>query len=136
MADKRVIIDGVQMMHGTSIKGSRDTNVNTITTFDEVIPQGTRNTSHSIDMSKVSYEDATTYAELDEVLTDMLDIPAMVTIEEDYFVGDEEYTVRYNYFNCLLDGDDYEIKPEEHTVLNLKFKASRLEKEIVDYQGE
>lgn len=136
MADKRIIIDGVQMMHGTSIKMSRDTNVNVVTTFDENIPQGTRNTSHSIEISKVLYEGATTYVELDTVLTNMLDVPAMVTIEEDYHVGDEDFTVRYNYFNCLVDGDDYEIKPEERTVSSLKFKAGRLEKEVVDYVGE
>ena len=47
-SDKRVIINGKTMMHGTSVKGSRETSTNATPTFDGLITQGTRNVSHTL----------------------------------------------------------------------------------------
>lgn len=130
--DKRIVIDGVNFGHGTSIKGSRDTSSATTTTFDGVITSGTRNISHSIDFSRIVYEGATNYIDVSRVILKMLEIPAPIFIYQDVQVGKETVNIRWEYYDCVVDGDDYEIKPEEHTVENLKFKAGSLKKFIND----
>lgn len=128
---KRVIINGKTMMNGTSVKGSRETSTNATPTFDGVITQGTRNVSHTLELERVSYEGMVSYMELSDTIDKMIDIPAMVTVEEDiYPSGDEQpFTIIREYHDCVVDGDEYEISPEEHTVESLKFLAARMDKD-------
>ena len=128
---KRVIINGKTMMNGTSVKGSRETSTNATPTFDGVITQGTRNVSHTLELERVSYEGKVSYMELSDTIDKMIDIPAMVTVEEDiYPSGDEKpFTIIREYHDCVVDGDEYEISPEEHTVESLKFLAARMDKD-------
>ena len=133
---KRVIINGKTMMNGTSVKGSRETSTNATPTFDGVITQGTRNVSHTLELERVSYEGMVSYMELSDVIEKMIDIPAMVTVEEDiYPSGDEQpFTIIREYHDCVVDGDEYEISPEEHTVESLKFIAARMDKDAKPIQ--
>ena len=133
---KRVIINGKTMMNGTSVKGSRETSTNATPTFDGVITQGTRNVSHTLELERVTYEGMTTYMELSNVIEKMIDIPAMVTVEEDiYPTGNEKpFTIIREYHDCVVDGDEYEISPEEHTVESLKFIAARMDKDAKPIQ--
>ena len=135
-SDKRVIINGKTMMHGTSVKGSRETSTNATPTFDGVITQGTRNVSHTLELERVTYEGMTTYLELSNVIEKMIDIPAMVTVEEDiYPTGNEKpFTIIREYHDCVVDGDEYEISPEEHTVESLKFLAASMDKDAKPIQ--
>lgn len=129
MANKEVIIKGKKMMYGTSIKASPETNNSTTNTFDGNITQGTKNVAYIIDLSKVRYDSKVTHRELSETVDDMLENPAMITIREVVRPsGEEPYTIVDNYFDCITDGNDYEIKTDDHTVENLKFKASRRER--------
>ena len=89
-SDKRVIINGKTMMHGTRVKGSRETSTNATPTFDGVITQGTRNVSHTLELERVSYEGMVSYMELSDVIEKMIDIPAMVTVEEDVYPSGEK----------------------------------------------
>ena len=133
---KRVIINGKTMMNGTSVKGSRETSTNATPTFDGVITQGTRNVSHTLELERVSYEGMVSYMELSDTIDKMIDIPAMVTVEEDiYPSGDEQpFTIIREYHDCVVDGDEYEISPEEHTVESLKFLAARMDKDAKPIQ--
>ena len=133
---KRVIINGKTMMNGTSVKGSRETSTNATPTFDGVITQGTRNVSHTLELERVSYEGKVSYMELSDVIEKMIDIPAMVTVEEDiYPTGDEKpFTIIREYHDCVVDGDEYEISPEEHTVESLKFLAASMDKDVKPIQ--
>ena len=131
--DKIVVINGVDMLYGTGVKGSRETNVSTTTTFSGVITNGTKQTAHSLEIDKVSYEGLTDYVNLASAIEGMLDEPGIVTVREiKRPSGEKPFYIKRTYFDCLTDGDDYEIKAEEHTVHNLKFKCGRMEKTI-DY---
>ena len=116
MADKEVIIKGKKMMYGTGIKASPETNSSSTSTFDGVITQGSDKIPWSIEISKVRYEDMATHKELSETVEGMLAKPEMVTIREIIQTGDEVYTVVDNFYDCLTDGNDYEINPDEQTV--------------------
>ena len=131
---KRVIINGKTMMNGTSVKGSRETSTNATPTFDGVITQGTRNVSHTLELERVTYEGMTTYLELSNVIEKMIDIPAMVTVEEDIYPTGNEQPFMREYHDCVVDGDEYEISPEEHTVESLKFLAASMDKDAKPIQ--
>ncbi len=128
MGTKEVIIDGKKMMYGTSAKASPETNTSTTSTFDGVINEGLDEVPWNLEFSKLRYESLATHKELSETLDRMISVPAMVTIRETVRTPDETYTVVDNYFSCLVNGNDYEIKPEEKTVENIKLKASRRER--------
>lgn len=131
MGDKRVIINGKTLMNGTSVKGKRNvsSSSSSTTTFDGVITQGTSNVDYTLDISRVSYEGYTDYMELSKILDGMMETPAMVTVEEDFRPsGEKPFTLIRDYYDCVLSGDDYEIKPEDHTVENLSFTAARMKK--------
>lgn len=130
MADKEIWINGVRMLHGTSIKVSKDTNTSTTTTFDEVITGGTKNIGYSIDCAKVAYDTETEYLELEDVLDDLLDTPGIITIREIHRppAPNKPFCIVRNFYNALVDGGDFEIKPEDLTVENLKFKTGKQEK--------
>lgn len=131
--DKTVVIDGVDMLYGTGVKGSRETNVSTTSTFSGVITNGTRNVPHSLEIDKVSYEGLTDYVSLSNAIEKMVDTPGMITVKEiKRPSGEQPFYIKRTYYDCLVDGDDYEIKAEEHTVHNLKFKCGGMEKTI-DY---
>lgn len=128
MAMKEVIIDGRKMMYGTSAKASPETNVSSTSTFDGAITQGTNNIAWSVELSKMRFEGLTSHRELSRILDDMLVNPKMVTIRETVSTKEEVYTIVDNFFGCILDGNDYELKPDDNTAENIKFKASSRER--------
>lgn len=129
MADKEAWIAGMKMMHGTGIKCSPEVDNSTTKTFDGPIVRGSRNVPHSIEMNKVRYDSQITHRELSEKLLEMMDTPDIITIRETIRpMGEEPYVIVDNYYGCIVDGNDYEIKTDDHTVENLKFKASGMER--------
>ncbi|MBQ2652647.1 MAG: hypothetical protein IJF83_03760 [Methanobrevibacter sp.] len=128
MANKEVIIDGKKMLYGTSAKASPETNTTSTSTFDGVITEGLNEVPWSIECSKLRYEGLASHREMSETLETMLSVPKMITIRETVITPEETYTVVDNFFNCLVDGNDYEVKPEDKTVENLKFKSARRER--------
>lgn len=128
MANKEVIIDGKKMLYGTSAKASPETNTSTTSTFDGVINEGLDEVPWTLEFSKLRYEGLASHREMSETLDKMISVPKMITIRETVHSVDETYTVVDNYFNCLVNGNDYEVKPEDKTVENLKFKAARRER--------
>lgn len=136
MADKEIWLakandegSNVYLGHGTSIKESRDTNTKTTVCFDEVLNNSTSNTSWAIDVGRVSYEGMSSSIEIEEILEYMLDNDGIVTIREIVRPPNEEPYVKVrNYFNSRLDGEEYELKPDDFTASNLKFKTGRRER--------
>ena len=124
MADKQVIIGGKKVAWATSVKASPEINASSTQTFDGAITQGMDNIAWSIELSKVRYDGLTTHRKLSELLDSMLANPKMVTIRETVHTKKETYTIVDNYYNCILEGNDYELKPDDNTTDSLKFKAS------------
>lgn len=120
---KRIVINGKQIGHATSVKGSRETSTNTTVCFDEVVTEGTKQTGFKIDIDRLIYENKATYIEIRDILYNLIDNPGYVTIEEDIILPEGNFTIVREYTGCILDGDEYEIKPEEHTVSSLSIIA-------------
>ena len=133
MPDKEVIIAGKRVMYGTGIKASPETNNSTTSTFDGNIVQGTKDVSYSIEIDRVRYDSQTTHRALSEKVDDMMENPDIITIRETVRPsGEAPYVIVDNFFDCITDSNDYDIKTDDHTVENLKFKASRRERK---YEG-
>ena len=129
-APKRVVLDNEWLLYGTSIKSSIDTNTSTVSTFDKVIPQGTNTVGYSLEMSYVQYQSITDYKYIRASLIQMLSQPKEITVAENIYTPSGNYVIRRYYHECLLESSDFEIKPEERTITNLKFKAASMEEEV------
>ena len=117
MSNKEVYINGVKVLYGTSIKASPETSLATTTTFDGPVNSGTDKIPYTIEISKLRYEGLQEHKEMDKILNSMLVNPATVTVKETVITATET-------------GNDYEIKPDDHTVENLKIKCeSKSERE-------
>ena len=123
-ADKKVLIDGVTVAYATGVKANPETKTATTDTFDGAITQGMDKVAWSIELSKVRFEDSASHKELSKLLDSMMANPKMVTVIETVHSTNETYTVKDNYYGCILEGNDYEIKPDDNTSETIKFKAS------------
>lgn len=126
MADKEVLIGGKKMMYGTGVKDSPELSESSTKTFDGAVVQGMKDVPYVIEISRLRYDSMATHKELSEKVEDMMENPDVITIRETVRPkGEAPYQVIKNHFGCITTGNDYEIKPDDHTVENLKFKSSR-----------
>jgi len=128
MVDKQVIIGGKKVAWATSVKASPETNTSSTSTFDGAITQGQDKVAWSLELSKVRYDRLTTHRKFSELLDSMWSKGKMITIRETVHTRDETYTIVDNYYDCILEGNDYELKTDDYTTESLKFKASRRER--------
>ena len=128
-SDKKIIIDTHTVAYATSVKASPETNVSTTPTFDGAITQGMDKVAWSLEFSKVRFEKSEKHKDLNKILDDMLANPKMITVIETVHATDETYTIRDDYSGCILESNEYEIKPDDNTTETLKFKASKRKRE-------
>lgn len=129
MADKEIIIGGKTVMYATSVKASPETNSSSTNTFDGAITQGMDKVAWNVELEKVRFEGLSKHRELSELLEGMLNKPEMVTVRETVHSREEDYVIKDNFFDCLLDGNDYELKADDLTSESIKFKASSRKRE-------
>lgn len=129
MADKEIIIGGKTVMYATSVKASPETNSSSTNTFDGAITQGMDKVAWNVELEKVRFEGLSKHKELSELLDSMLNKSQMVTVRETVHSREEDYVIKDNFFDCLLDGNDYELKADDLTSESIKFKASSRKRE-------
>lgn len=124
--DKKVLIGGKKMMWGTGVKASPEISESSTQTFDGAVVQGMKDVPYTLEISKLRYDGMTTHMELSQKVEAMMEVPDIVTVAEIVRPkGERPYQVVHNYHSCITSGNDYEIKPDDNTVENLKFKASK-----------
>ena len=120
MADKEVIINGHNMLHGTGVKDSEDTSTNSTPCFDEVLTQGAKQTGGTLEIDRLIFESKEEYDWLSAELRKMKSEHGMITTRQIIRV-EKPYVIIKNFTGCILNGKDFEMKPEEHSAQNLKF---------------
>ena len=135
MADKTIIIDGKTVVHGTGVKESIEkSTAESIVCFDEVITDGSDTVSYKLTIDRLMYEDRKYYDSLSAKLRKMLSVPAEITTREVIrWKKNQAFVVVKNYHNCILDGKDYEMKPEERSAQNLSFVCASMDEYTEDY---
>ena len=123
-AAKSVLINGVLMGRGTSIKIDKNLNVSEENTFDGPVLSGESKVSYSIEIGKLIAPDLESYLELRSVLNEMETIKKPITIQE--VVKDKSgntYTVKQLFLNCLVNSYGQEISVDTLTTETIKFSA-------------
>lgn len=133
MGEVVILIDGLNVGHGTGVKDSEQTSTNQTVCFDEVVTQGAPKTGYTLEIDRLVYETREDYILLRDKIKSMKSKGATITVRETVqFKNEAPYTIVKNYPDCILDGRDHEWKPEEHTVQNLKFITGEVEEDIED----
>lgn len=133
MADKEVIINGSTLVHGQGVKESLESNTSKTVCFDEVITEGSENVSYKLDMDRLVFETREQYEQLRDELKSLVHIPGIITVREIIrYKQDAPFAIVKNFTNCILDGKDYEMKPEEHSAQNLTFICASMEEYTED----
>ena len=136
MADKEIIINGHSILHGKGVKDSTETSTNTTVCFDEVVPEGSPNVSYTLEIERLIYETKEEYDWLRDELKKMLSVGGYVTTREIIRYKDSKpFVIVKDFKECILDGKDYEMKPEEHSAMKLKFICGDCE-ETTQYINE
>ena len=89
--------------------------------FDEVITEGAEKVSYKLDIDRVIFETKKEYENLRDILALMIHTPGEVQTRETIRYKKEEFTIVKTFTGAILEGDEFEMKPEEHTAQSLSF---------------
>ena len=130
MADKLIIIDGVTVGRGNSIKIEDNTNLSTEDTFDGPVSNGMAKTSYSVEIQKLIAPNVEAYMELRNILKDMKVNKKEVTIKERVRGNDgTTYTITQIFLRCLVDSYSKELSVDSLTTETVKFTAEDLDED-------
>ena len=128
MSDREIIINGKTLVHGTGCKESIDkSSADSIVCFDEAITDGSDVVSYKLDIDRIIFENKKTYEQLRDEFNKMLSTPGNITTREIIrFKNEKPFAIVKNFSGCILDGKDYEMKPEEKSAQSLSFICSSM----------
>ena len=126
MADVTIIINGKTLVPGQGVKESIEkSSAESIVCFDEVITDGSDVVSYKLDIDRIVFEKMTHYTSLNARLQKMMKTPGTITTRQTIrYKNEKPWVIVKNYSGCILDGNDYEMKPEEKSAQNLSFLCS------------
>ena len=134
MAEAEIIINGRTLVHGTGVKESLEkSGAESTVCFDEVLTDGTGRVSYKLDIDRVVYESASYYLTLSKIFKKMLSTPGTITTRQTIkYKNKAPFVIVKNYSGCILDGKEYEMKPEERAAQNLSFICANMEEYTED----
>ena len=134
-ADKIVILNGKNMYHGTGVKESIEkSSADSIVCFDEAITGGSDTVTYKLTIDRLIFESRAVYERLRDTLKGMLSTPGTITTREVIrYKNKAPYVIVKNYYGCILDGRDYEMKPKERSAQSLSFICSDMDEYTEDY---
>lgn len=130
MADKIIIIDGVTVGRGTSVKIEDNTSLSTEDTFDGPVVSGMAKTSYSVEIEKLIAPNVESYLELRNILKDMKVNKKEITVKETVRANDgTTYTITQIFLRCLIDSYSKELSVDSLTTETIKFTAEDLDED-------
>ena len=124
MAKKFIYINDIRVGYATSAKVEPEIDTEETPTFDGPVVDGTEDPSHTVEIEKLRYGTIKEYIQLEQLLVNMYTKGYPIKIIEDVSMKDGDMRVTDIVYDCKLDGNDYELDPEERTAENLSFKGS------------
>lgn len=122
MADKEIQLNGRTVGYGTGVKSSEETTTQSTNTFDGVVTQGVQEIGLTLEIDRLSYATKEDYIIIRKELLRLRSTPGQVVVREVIRRPNEEpYELKSVFKGVILDGRDYEMKPEENSVESLKF---------------
>lgn len=137
MADKEILINSLNMVHGQGVKESIEkSGADSTVCFDEVITQGSARVSYKLEIERILFETKEDYEGIRDELKKMLNEPGTITTREVIrYDKKNPFVIVKNFTDCVLDGRDYEMKPEEMSVQKLTFLCSDMDEYTEPYTG-
>ena len=137
MADREIVIAGQKLVHGQGVKESIDkSNADSVVCFDETITMGSENISYKLEIDRVVFEGMGDYKRLSAILRTMLSQKRDIsTFEIIRYKNAKPYLITKHFHGCILDGRDYEMKPQELSAQNLSFLCESMEEIVEPYDG-
>ena len=129
---KFVYINNVGIGYCTSAKVSPETKTQETPTFDGVITDGTADVPWTVEFEKVRYGGVSNYITVEKLLHKSFSNPVTIQITELVQTKEGQLKVSQIIYNCILDGKEYSIDPEERTVESLTFKGSKMKEWVND----
>lgn len=130
MADKIIIIDGVTVGRGTSVKIEDNTSLSTEDTFDGPVVSGMAKTSYSVEIEKLIAPNVESYLELRNILKDMKANKKEITVKETVRANDgTTYTITQIFLRCLIDSYSKDLSVDSLTTETIKFTAEDLDED-------
>ena len=135
MADKEVIINGRTLVHGTGVKESIEkSSAESVICFDEAIIDGSDTVSYKLTVDRIVFETKKNYERLRDAFKKMMKTPGTITTREVIrYKNSKPFVIVKNYSGVILDGRDYEMKPDERSVQNLSFLCADMDEYTEDY---
>lgn len=125
MADKAIFINNVRVGYGTNAKVEPELDTDETPTFDGPVIDGTIEPSHTVEIEKLRYGTMDEYIAIEKLLVNMYTVGYPVKIVESVKMKDGTMKITDIVYDCKLDGNDYELDPEERTVDSLSFKGGK-----------
>ena len=134
MSDREVYFEGHLMVHGKGVKDSENDSNSTDICFDGVVNTGSQFTGGTLEIDKLVYDTREEYEWLAAKLKELKTVKGNITTREVIRMqGQDPYVIVKNFVGCIRDGKDYEMKPEEASALNIKFKWESCDEYTDDY---
>ena len=126
MADKEIRIavedKTINLRHGQGVKESVETSTSTTVCFDEVITEGAEKVSYKLDIDRIIFETRQEYEDLRDILSLIQHVQGTLQTRETIrYKGEEPFTIVKTFGGAILDGNEFEMKPEEKTAHKLSF---------------
>lgn len=122
---KYVWINGIKVGYGTSVKVTPSIETEETPTFDGPVIDGANEPSHTITIDKLRYSTKAEYVQIEQLLMNMQTVGYPIKIQEKATFKDGKYWITDVVYDCKLDGNEYELKPDERTVESLSFKGTK-----------
>ena len=112
----------IKIKRGQGVKESVETSTSQTVCFDEVITEGAEKVSYKLEIERVLYETKQEYIDLRDILTAIQHVQGTVETRETIRYKDEApFTIVKTFGGAILDGNEFEMKPEEKTAHSLNF---------------
>ena len=125
MARKIIYINNIRVGYSTSASVEPEVETNETPTFDGAVVDGTEDPSFTVEIEKLRYGTKADYIQLEQLLINMYTKGYPIKIAEKVSMKDGDMTIVDIVYDCKLDGNSYELDPEERTAESLTFKGSK-----------
>ena len=119
------------LVHGQGVKESVETETSKTVCFDEVITEGAEKVSYKLDIDRIIFEKKQEYIDLRDILKRMQHIQGDVEVRETIkYKNEAPFTIVKSFGGAILDGNEFELKPEEKTAHSLSFVCASKDETI------
>ena len=122
---KIVFINDIKVGYGTGAKITPNLETEETPTFDGPVIDGANEPSYAVTVDKLRYDTIDQYTKLTQLLLNMESTGYTIRIYEQADMKDGKMTRDDIVYNCKIDGNEYELKPDERTVESLSFKGNK-----------